>query len=150
MTIDETNKDLAEDIYAKLLESQVHYLVFDDPKKEYTHLTNEEKKQVKAYILDDSYLWDYAPIAEFITANVPNTFKSYNYEKLNVQFNKNDYQRGIYPKDIHKEEINYRLYQNYLLNFEYGIGNTPVCFDEFMSNEMQSEDYLESIEGIEL
>lgn len=141
----DNKKEHAEDIYERLLDSQISYMIFEDPLEHYTHLTNEEKKKVKDYIMDDTHLWDYAPIAEFITDNIPTTFQKQNFENLGIKFHSQKYKNGEYNFNVE-----YRLYQHYLLNFEYGIGNTPVCFGEFVSNELQSDDYLEVIDGIEI
>lgn len=173
-------KETTEDIYEKLLESQITYLLFDDPLEQYTHLNNDEKKKVKAYILNDTYHWDFAPIAEFISKNIPTTFQKHNYEKVGIIFDKNRYTNEKYElkenefmeirkkkvenisismteyKNGKKEKlrifankngIDYRLYQEYLLHFDYEMGSTPVCFDEFKTNELQSDDYLEEING---
>lgn len=145
MKVDDNKREAADDIYERLLDSQLSYIIFDDPLEQYTNLTDEEKHKVKDYMMNDTHLWDYAPIAEFITDNMPNTFQDQNYDKLGIKFEQDQYNKGIYDEDI-----NYRLYQHYLLNFEYGMGNTPVCFGEFVDNELQSEDYLEYIEGINL
>ena len=145
MTKNKAVIETTEDIYEKLLDSQISYLIFEDPLEQYTHLTDEEKQKVKTYVMDNTHLWDYAPIAEFISDNVPNTFQEQNYIKFGITFEPDKYMKGEY-----KEDIDYCIYQHYLLNFEYGIGNTPVCFSEFVDNELESEDYLESIESIDL
>lgn len=96
-------------------------------------------------MMDDTHLWDFAPIVEFIYDNIPSTFQEQNYPILEVVFRKDLYTEGLYS-----DKMQYRLYQHYLLNFDYGIGNAPVCLDEFIANELESEDYLDLIDGIEL